>query len=74
MQALIDLRSAKEKEIKRCERLLKTLIEEHRQADDAVLRMCEHEWQFDEEQILGPYDRRDRVCKKCNSRCITPGR
>ena len=39
-----------------------------------ILLHCKHDWQLDYKQELAPFDRRDSICTKCQSRNIAPGK
>lgn len=60
-------------EIENASESLRLLQCKHENLHRRIWKTCDHNWQLDVEQVLGPYDRRDRVCEKCHLRWITPG-
>jgi hypothetical protein len=71
---LVALRYDLRREIEYARPRLEDLIRSEHRIDTEILRTCRHVWVLDEQQDVGPYDRRDSVCSVCTSRNIAPGR
>lgn len=69
MQRRTDLRH----EIAEMTRAVNELTKTLKAVDQHILKSCQHDWQKDWKQELGPYDRRDTVCTICHTRNVACG-
>ena len=69
MQRRTDLKQ----EIAEMTRAVHELTKTLKAVDQDILRTCNHKWEKDWEQELGPYDRRDTVCSICHTRNVACG-
>ena len=71
---LVALRHEQQLLIQHARSRLQHMIKAEACTDRKIWRKCNHLWVLDDQQELGPYDRRDSICVRCTSRKIAPGR